>query len=193
MQALYSPRLDEALALAAGAFRHIARKGTRVPYLSHLMIVAAQVAEHGGDEEQIIAALLHDYLEDIPGADAAELEQRFGARVSRLVLALSDATSQPKPPWKARKLRYLAQLEHEPAEVKLISAADKLHNATSLLRELEAVGEAVWQRFSAPREESLWYLRAAHAALAKGWAHPLLDELERVVRRLHGAAGVPWP
>src|SRR5829696_6971427 len=99
LQACYSPRLDEAIALAVDAFRHETRKGTRVPYLAHLLQVMVLVAEHGGDEDQMIAAVLHDYLEDIDGASADSLRVRFGDRVTDLVVGLSDTTVRPKPPW----------------------------------------------------------------------------------------------
>lgn len=189
---LYSPRIDDALQFTADAFRAVARKGSRVPYLTHLLQVMVTVGEHGGDEDQLIAALLHDYLEDIPGADATMLRARFGERVVRMVEALSDATAQPKPPWEDRKRRYLQALAREPDEVKLISAADKLHNAASLDRDLSTLGAEVWSRFNAPMERSLWYYRAVVAALRHGWSHRIVDELEAVVRRIHERAGIPY-
>ncbi|MFW5920496.1 MAG: HD domain-containing protein [Polyangiales bacterium] len=188
----YSPMLDEALAFAAAAFRHRVRKGSDVPYVTHLLQVMVTVGEHGGDEEQLVAAVLHDYLEDIPGADRDELAERFGARVARLVEAMSDTTVQPKPPWEDRKRRHLASLRGEPAELKLIAAADKLHNARSLLRDHRRVGERTWDRFNATREQTLWYYREVLDALAEGWSHELLDELHEVVRELHEATGVPF-
>lgn len=190
-RACYSERVDAALGFVAAAFRHRARKGSNVPYLSHLLAVAALVAEHGGDEDQIVAALLHDYLEDIPGSSEGEVEQLFGARVARLVVALSDALEHPKPPWQERKQRYLDKLAHEPAELKLISAADKLHNARSLIRDHAQVGDALWQRFSASREQTLWYYRSVAQALGRNWSHPLLSELERCVDELLAVAGEP--
>jgi (p)ppGpp synthase/HD superfamily hydrolase len=183
-RACYSPRIDDALGFVAHAFRARVRKGTGIPYLTHLLAVMVIVAEHGGDEEQMLAALLHDYLEDIEGASAAEVEQRFGARVARLVEALSDSVEHPKPPWQERKQSYLDKLAGEPADLKLISAADKLHNARSLLRDHENVGEALWSRFTASREQTLWYYESVCVALGTGWQHPLLDELERTVAQL---------
>jgi (p)ppGpp synthase/HD superfamily hydrolase len=177
----YSERLDDALIFVASEFRHQIRKGSGVPYLSHLLQVAATVAEHGGDEEQIVAALCHDYLEDIDGATREVLVARFGDRVADFVVALSDATGQPKPPWKDRKLAYLARLREEPGALKLISAADKLHNASAIVRDRRQVGEAVWARFNPTREETLWYYREVVVSLSAGWEHPLLDELRRVV------------
>jgi (p)ppGpp synthase/HD superfamily hydrolase len=184
----YSPRLDAALALAADAFRTHVRKGSGVPYLTHLLQVMVTVGEHGGDEDQMIAALLHDYLEDVEDADAVALEARFGARVRGMVEALSDTTEHPKPPWTERKTRYLAHLASEPPEVKLVSAADKLHNARSTLRDVETRGEETWSRFNASKDQSLWYYRSVVEALGEGWDHPLVEELRAVVDALHRAS-----
>ena len=110
-EAGYSNRFDDAAALAIDAFRHIKRKATGVPYVTHLMQVCVTVGEYGGDEDQMIAALLHDYLEDVEGSSADELEARFGRRVREMVLALSDTVVRPKPPWRERKEKYLVLLQ----------------------------------------------------------------------------------
>jgi len=188
MSALYEPRLDEAVAFALDAFRARRRKGTDIPYVTHLLQVMVTVGENGGDEDQLIAAVLHDWLEDIDGADAALLEARWGPRVRSMVVALSDSATHPKPPWKARKLAYLAHLSTALPEVKLVSAADKLHNCRSIRRDLRTVGDAVWSRFSVPREETLWYYGAVVSALAAGWTHRLLDELRYEVDSLRTEA-----
>lgn len=184
----YSPRLDDALGFVADAFRHRVRKGTEVPYLTHLLQVMVHVAEHGGDEDQQIAALLHDWIEDIPGADRAVLEARFGERVAGFVVALSDSFGHPKPPWEERKRAYVAKLALEPPELKLISTADKLHNARSMVRDLKTIGDALWGRFTGNREQTLWYYREILAALGTGWSHVLLEELRDEVARLHEVA-----
>jgi (p)ppGpp synthase/HD superfamily hydrolase len=189
----YGPRFEEALLLAAEAFRSIRREGSHVPYIAHLLWVAATVADHRGDEDQIIAALLHDYLEDIPGTSAAKLEARFGPRVRGLVVHLTDSTEDPRPPWRQRKERYLADLTGAPEEVKLVSAADKLHNVTCCVRDYRSDREDLWRRFSGGREGVLWYFRAVHRALATGWDHPLVDELGEQVRVLHALTGAPCP
>jgi len=186
---LYSRRLDDALALAADAFRSKARKGTRIPYLTHLLQVTVTVGENGGDEDQLCAAVLHDYLEDIDGATAAELAGRFGERVACLVAGLSDTVVRPKPPWEERKRAYLAHLAAAPADLKLVSCADKLHNARCIRRDLAQCGDAVWTRFSAPREKTLWYYREVVEALAAGWDHPLVHELRTEVDALVRQAG----
>lgn len=181
----YSHRFDEAVALAVAAFRGKVRKTTTIPYVTHLFAVCALVGEHGGDEEQMIAAILHDYLEDIVGATEAEVEKKFGSRVARMVVALSDTVAHPKPPWKQRKETYLAHLKYAPAEVKLISAADKLHNCGSILRDHGEIGDLVFDRFTASKAETLWYFHEVHRSLNHEWHHRLLDELGESVRRLH--------
>ena len=107
----YDARLGDALKLAADAFAHVARKGTGIPYLSHLLAVSTMVMEHGGTPDQCIAAVLHDYLEDIHGASEVHLQERFGDNVALLVRALSDTTqAEHKEPWLERKQRYIAHL-----------------------------------------------------------------------------------
>jgi len=162
----YSPRLDSALALAADAFRCKVRKAAEVPYLTHLLQVMVTVAEHYGDEDQMISALLHDYLEDIEGASFDDIEERFGTRVAEMVRALSD-TENPteKAPWEIRKSTFLERIADEHPDVKLICAADKLHNARSIRREMKHMGDAIWDRFSADKEHSLWYYRELLKAL----------------------------
>lgn len=189
MSQAYTKRFDEAVAMAVDSFRWTFRKSTTVPYVTHLFSVTALVGEYGGDEDQLIAAVLHDWLEDIPGARVDVLEARFGARVARMVAALSDSTTLPKPPWRARKEAYLAHLAHEPAEVKLISAADKLHNCRTIRRDLRENGLAVFDRFAGKRDGTLWYYESLVPALATGWAHPLLDQLRVEVAGLVADAG----
>lgn len=191
-EAFYGAKVGEALKLAADAFARRERKGSGAPYLTHLLAVATIVMEHGGDEDQIAAAVLHDYLEDIPGATEAELVDAFGPRVARIVVALSDATDATnKAPWMPRKLRYLEHLRSETAEVKLVSAADKLHNARSIVDDHRRMGDEVFSRFTGSREETLWYYREVVAALAHTFDHPLVGEVRRAVRELHAATGMP--
>lgn len=184
MTELYTRRFDEAVALAVDSFRGVERKGSRVPYITHLMSVCALVGEHGGDEDQLITAVLHDWLEDIPSANVDMLEARFGPRVARMVLALSDSTGEPKPPWRERKERYLAHLRHEPADVRLVSCADKLHNCRSIRQDLRLAGPVVFERFQGRREGTLWYYGELVTALSEGWRHPLLDVFTEEVAAL---------
>ncbi len=189
----YDPRLDDALAFVAERFRHKPRKATRVPYLSHLLAVTAMVMEHGGSADQMVAAALHDYLEDIPGASLGEIEDRFGANVARLVDALSDSkdASRPKAPWRERKIAHLSRLTPAAGDVKLIAACDKLHNVRSVVHEQKRVGDAAFSRFNASMADSLWYYRAALEALRTGWEHEVLEELASAVAEAHRLADVP--
>jgi (p)ppGpp synthase/HD superfamily hydrolase len=184
-----SPRFDAAFQYASRLHRDQVRKGSTIPYLSHLLAVAAMVLENGGTEDQAVAALLHDAVEDQPrgGQTESEIGARFGAEVRRIVLALSDATGHPKPPWRDRKLAYLERLKDEPADVLLISLADKLHNARSILADYYAVGDAVWGRFNSDRKDHLWYYRELVETFAdsdEDLPQGLLDELDRVVTEL---------
>ena len=179
-------RLEQSIFLATKAFSGITRKGTDIPYVTHLFCVMANVAEHGGDEDLCIAAVLHDYLEDIPGSSVSQLAAQFGDRVADIVLALSDSTVLPKPPWRERKEGFLGRLAGESEDVKLICAADKLHNVRSLLRDIKRDGLATLDRFSGGRDGTLWYYTQVVVVLSKGWQHPLLDELSEVVQEFEG-------
>ncbi|MEZ4320981.1 MAG: HD domain-containing protein [Myxococcota bacterium] len=189
----YSRKFDEAVALALDAFRPITRKGSGVPYMTHLLSVTALVGEYGGDEDQLIAAVLHDYIEDIPGATREALAERFGERVASLVVELSDCDGAPKPPWRERKEGYLAHLRVAEADVKLISCADKLHNAQSIVEDHARLGDAIYARFRGRKDGTLWYYRSVCDALGEGWESPLLDRLRKVVDELHRVSGVVHP
>lgn len=198
---LYGERMGEALRYAAETFSRRARKGRsldghEVPYLSHLLSVTALVMEHGGDEEECVAAVLHDTLEDIEGASVEELETRFGARVATLVVALSDAIGPlHKAPWRERKESYLEHLRGAPASVKLVSAADKLHNVRCLRSDFHARGAQAFAPFKGGVDGTLWYYRAAVEALSSNYSHSIVDQLARTVDgliadvRRHLAAG----
>lgn len=178
-------RLSEALHLAAELHATQVRKGTSIPYVAHLMAVAALVLEDGGDEEQAIAAMLHDAVEDQGGEPTlARIRAEFGDRVADIVKACSDSVTTPKPPWRERKERYLAQLEHEPIEVRRVSAADKVHNARAILGDLRLLGLSVFDRFTAPREEVLWYYESLVGIYRRTDTGFLGDELARVVEEI---------
>ena len=185
MTRAYSERFDRAVALAVRSFRSELRKCTSVPYITHLFSVCAKVGEHGGDEDQLIAAMLHDYVEDIPGATIEEVRSQFGDRVATMVDALSDCNGSPKPPWKERKSAYIAHLPGQPTSIKLISAADKLHNCSSILLDHKTMGDQVFDRFKPTKVQTLWYYRSVVTALSTNWDHPLLDELREAVDALH--------
>jgi (p)ppGpp synthase/HD superfamily hydrolase len=185
----YSTRVTKAFELAATLHRDQERKGEGVPYLTHLMAVAALVGEYGGDEDQVIAALLHDAAEDQGGDETlGRIRETFGAPVAEYVAACSDTTASPKPPWRARKEAFLARLTAMPAEARLIVAADKVHNALTIVRSLRRHGEAVWDRFKGGKEGTLWYYSEVVRGLSEGWEHPILNEVSYAVDRLHRTA-----
>lgn len=160
-------RFDRAFLLASELHRQQVRKESGVPYLSHLLAVASLALEHGADEDQAIAALLHDAVEDQGGMPtAARIHAAFGQRVHDLVLALTDAVVTPKPPWRARKQAYLAHLAKAPTDVLLVSACDKVHNARAIVADHAASGPDLWQRFSGGRDGTLWYYRELAAIFA---------------------------
>lgn len=178
-------RFDEALVFTAQKHSGQSRKQSNVPYLTHPLSVAALVLEAGGDEDQAIAALLHDVVEDCGGAPVLEeIRQRFGERVAGIVDACSDTDEEPKPPWRARKERYLGHLREAGEDVRLVSVADKLHNVRSIVADYREIGDAVWERFAGRREGSLWYYRALLDIFLQGRRNRLVDELERNVVEL---------
>ena len=184
----YTEKFEDALVYAARLHRDQTRKGTGVPYVSHLLAVAAIVGENGGTEDEVVAALLHDTPEDAGGeARLAEIRARFGDGVADIVAGCTDTYEDPKPPWRARKEAYLDHLAGAPAPVRLVSAADKLHNARSVLSDYRAVGEDLWGRFNGGRDGTLWYYRAVADALAGDG--PVAGELDRVVTELERLAG----
>lgn len=187
-----STRFEEALSYAAALHRNQVRKGTSIPYVSHLLSVAALVLEDGGDEDQAIAGLLHDAVEDQGGAPRLdEIGLRFGDRVAHIVEACTDSDETPKPPYRVRKQLYLDQLPGEPPDVLRVALADKLHNARGLLRGLRAEGPAeLWTHFKASPEDKLWYLRAALEVFRASFDSPMVGEFERVVGALETLGGV---
>lgn len=193
-----TPRLDdrfrEALIWAAELHALQTRKGSATPYVGHLLAVASTVIEHGGDEDQVIAALLHDAIEDQGGDDTRrEIRARFGDRVVGMVDACTDTDETPKPPWRERKERYIAHLKTMPDDAMLISLADKYHNASAILRDFQLVGEELWNRFAGGRDGTLWYYRSladVYGARDSGW---LAREVDRIVGELERlvAEGIP--
>jgi GTP pyrophosphokinase len=184
-----SDRFTQALAYAAELHVRQVRKASGTPYIAHLLSVAALVLEDGGDEDEAIAALLHDAVEDQGGADSRkEVRRRFGERVAAIVDGCSDAETLPKPPWRERKERFIASLQAAPPGVLRVAAADKLHNARALLREYRRQGEALWKRFNGGKDGTLWYHRAVARALGERGGGTLVEELDRVVSELETLA-----
>lgn len=181
----YSKCFDEALIYASDLHRNQRRKGKDVPYVTHLLGVASLVGANGGDEDQVIAALLHDAIEDDddPNKIRCEIREYFGERVFKIVDDCTDADDHSAVAWSTRKKRYLAHLAELPDEAPavLVSLADKVHNSRAILRDLRTEEEIFWERFTAGREQILWYykrLADTFSAKRSGW---LASELERAV------------
>jgi (p)ppGpp synthase/HD superfamily hydrolase len=183
--------LAKALEYAVEMHGEQVRKGGDVPYVSHLLAVAAMVLEDGGGAKDAAAALLHDVVEDTP-ATLDDVRVRFGGYVERIVRGCSDSlVHEGKQEWRARKEAYLQRLPTEPPEVLRVSVADKLHNARSILHDLEREGVGTLDRFKGGREGTLWYYRSVlevyHSidGLSSRW----LDNLDEVVERMSELAG----
>ena len=141
--------------------------------------------EYGGDEEMAIAALLHDAVEDQGGRPRLrEIERKFGERVAHIVDGCTDSYTDPKPPWMARKRAYVARVAGESADVRLVSAADKLSNTREVLHDFRVQGASVFQRFKGKKKGTLWYYRALVKQFRKAGSNPLVEELDRVVTEL---------
>lgn len=180
-----SVRFDEALVMASSLHRAQVRKTSGVPYVAHLLGVASLVLEEGGSEDMAIAALLHDAAED-QGGDAvlADIVAAFGPEVARWVRQASDSIVVPKPAWETRKRRHLAEIPMADWEARLIMLADNVHNARSILADHARVGAVVWERFSVPRERTMWYYEALLQAFERGLSPVLYDTLSDCVRRM---------
>lgn len=184
----YSKRIEEAFALAHSLHKDQTRKGSAIPYISHLMAVASIVGEFGGDEDQAIAALLHDAVEDQGGRETLRrIAQTFGDRIAAYVEGCSDAFTDPKPPWQERKEAFIDSMKQAPADLRLIVAADKLHNIRSMTSDLRTLGPPLWERFTKGRQGTLWYHDTIVSVLTKDWDHPLAIELQAALTQLHDA------
>lgn len=192
---LLSPTFTEALLYTSELHARQRRKGGQVPFLAHLLGVTSIVLEDGGSEEEGIGALLHDAVEDHPreGKTEKEILERFGPGVHRIVMGCTD--TYPNLPrsesalarWEARKRKYIEHLRHEAfPDVLRVAAADKLYNARSIINDMRVVGDDVWNRFSVPREKTLWYYQAVAGALrdAPGSPTRLVRELDGIVTAL---------
>jgi (p)ppGpp synthase/HD superfamily hydrolase len=180
-----SERFAAALTYAYHLHARQVRKGSGVPYIAHLLGVASIALEYGADEDEAIAALLHDAVEDQGGAATREaIGQRFGDAVVAIVDGCSDSDTLPKPPWRARKEAYIAHLPTASPAVRRVSAADKLYNARAILADYRVVGEALWSRFTGGKAGTLWYYRALVDAYRAAGTSPLVEELARVVSEI---------
>jgi (p)ppGpp synthase/HD superfamily hydrolase len=185
----YGEKFEDALPYAARLHRDQVRKGTTTPYITHLLAVASIVGENGGTEDEVVAALLHDAPEDQGGeARLGEIRAQFGNVVAEIVDGCTDTYETPKPPWRERKERYLSHLADASGSVRLVSSADKLHNARTVLADYRLVGEDLWTRFNGKKEGTLWYYRAIVGTLQGDG--PIVEELDRVVTELESISDI---
>ena len=179
---MLTERFDEAFHYAHRLHRTQTRKGTPIPYISHLMTVAALVVEHGGNEDQAIAGLLHDAAEDQGGAETlAHIRNTFGDPVAAIVSDCTDAWTEPKPEWRPRKEAYLAILPGKPTQSLLVSLADKTHNAEAILFDYRVLGDQLWPRFNGGAEGTRWYYNALAEVFSKVMPGRLTDRFGRAV------------
>ncbi len=178
-------RFEDALVYATRLHTRQIRKGSGVPYVSHLLSVAALVLEDGGDEDEAIAALLHDAVEDQGGkATRAEIYRLFGERVGSIVDGCTESDTIPKPTWRDRKQRYLQQLRQGSLSVRRVALADKLHNARTILLDYRQQGENLWSVFTSGKEELLWFYHSLLELYQPTGSSPMVAELRRIVEEL---------
>ncbi len=190
-------RFDEAMLFAMRHHREQLRKGSRVPYMTHLMSVSALVMEHGGTEDQAIAALLHDAVEDAPpgqgGAVLVEIRERFGAAVADMVAACSDGlndSGERNGTWKERKQAYVDGLPHKSLDALLVTAADKTHNGLCIAADVRRYGVEFWKTFNASSPELVWYYTSIRNVVAERLPDTSIEAaLDRAVAELVAAAG----
>lgn len=190
---MLTERIAQALALAVEAHDGQKRKGTQIPYIAHPIGVASIALEHGADEDQAMAALLHDAVEDGGTEYAQRIRTQFGDRVAHIVQGCTDGVPDAagkKEAWKPRKERYIAHLEEASDDVLLVSGSDKLHNARAIVEDLLRIGPLVFERFTASKDETLWY----YESLAKVFSRrdtPVAKALSDTVERMKQLANSP--
>ena len=183
-------RLYQALQFTFKLHGRDARKASSVPYMAHLLAVCAMTQQDGGDEDEAIAALLHDALEDKPDETSREeIGQLFGEKVLKIVELSTDTPVEyrggVKPRWRERKEYYLAHIRTSNPELLRVTLADKVDNARAIYSDYQRLGEDLWKRFNAGREDQIWYYESAVDAFKTAGVHgPLLEELERLVSQI---------
>jgi (p)ppGpp synthase/HD superfamily hydrolase len=183
-------RLDRAFIYAHEVHAQQVRKGTSLPYVGHLMGVSSIVLDDGGNEDEAVAALLHDAAEDQGGRERLEdIRSKFGDAVAAIVEDCTDAWEVPKPAWVVRKQAYIQRARTLPPSSLRVSAADKVHNAYGILRDLRNVGEAVWERYEASADDVLAYYESLVRAYREAGGGRLVEELERIVRGIQREMG----
>ena len=187
---MLTARFDEALKYAHDVHRDQFRKGNHSPYIGHLLGVASIVIDDGGTEDEAIGALLHDAAEDHGGRPRLEeIRARFGDAVAKIVEDCTDSWQTPKRPWIDRKREYVEHARTLAAPSLRVAAADKVHNAYAILRDLRNHGEQVWDRFNAPADDVIAYYEQMVRALREAGGGKLVEELERIVKGIQREMG----
>ena len=168
------------------------RKGSNIPYFTHLSSVSNLIIENNGTTTQAIAGLLHDAVEDQGGAKTlAAIKRKFGPKVAKIVDQCSDTTIKPKPPWKTRKIKYIKDIKNKTQDTLLVSLCDKYHNANCILSDYQKVGEEIWDRFTASKQETFWYYESLYKEFKKYLKNHLelikafkdtVDEMKRIIQ-----------
>jgi (p)ppGpp synthase/HD superfamily hydrolase len=189
-----SPQFEKALIYATRIHGGQLRKKTRIPYIAHIVGVAAIALEYGANETEAIAALLHDAVEDCGGVKRLrDIERKFGKSVATIVDGCTDTDQTPKPPWLKRKKAYVKHVRHASMATKLVSASDKLHNLRAILMAYRQEGDKVWSRFSGGKQGALWYYRALMNAFNGKRIQPLVQEINRTLTELERLANEGRP
>jgi GTP pyrophosphokinase len=183
---MLSDQFKGALCYATDLHADQIRKGSGVPYVAHLLGVTSLVLEYGGTEDEAIAALLHDAVEDQGGAETRQrIAEKFGENVAQIVDGCTDSDITPKPPWRERKEIYINHLEETTPSIRLVSCCDKLYNARSILADYRVMGDQIWERFKGGKKDgTLWYYQSLVEQFKKTGDHPVYDELERTVNEI---------
>ena len=168
------------------------RKGSNIPYFTHLSSVSNLIIENNGTTTQAIAGLMHDAVEDQGGAKTlAVIKRKFGPKVAKIVDQCSDTTIKPKPPWKTRKIKYIKDIKNKTQDTLLVSLCDKYHNANCILSDYQKVGEEIWDRFTASKQETFWYYESLYKEFKKYLKNHLelikafkdtVDEMKRIIQ-----------
>ena len=186
---ILSKRFDQALVYASRLHASQTRKRSPVPYIAHLLSVTALVLEDGGNEEEAIAALLHDAVEDQGGRKVLEeIRSQFGEQVARIVDGCTDAYTSPKPPWRERKEQFIEKLRTAPPDIYRVSLADKLHNARTTVSDLRLDGVDTWDKFNGGKNGTIWYYRTLLRIYQEHYSGFMVDELARVIAEMEELA-----
>ena len=184
-----SPRYEAALVMATQLHASQKRKGTSIPYVSHLLAVSSLVLEHCGSEDLVIAALLHDAEEDQFGLPTLDkIRDHFEDVIAQIVDHCTDAYEEPNPEWRIRKEEYIASIAEKPLFAALVSCARKLHNARAILNDLRTLGDELWERFTGGKEGTLWYYQSLATAFNDALGNSLSEELKRTVKEMDDLA-----